>query len=311
MDGKKITTENYTNLYYKSVLSIGLSEDEVSEPYKTIELTAQNFTINPILAYGVIDHEERKIGHIAYSSFVYRNTTSLLQLNNVFQKLKEEGIEELILDLRYNSGGYMLAVKRLCSLIAPESVVESEEILIHKRWNDVYQEKYADIPEQLEERFDKTVPADSRLNLSRLWVITGKETASASELLISALSPYMEVNVIGVPTVGKNMGGITFTPTESDLQGWNITLISLLYTNSRCESVRGGIQPKEYIPEPFPHRYELDDVNDPLLAATLALIPGKTPVALKSRSMSVEKYNRIIPEKASSVVIFEDHITSF
>ena len=311
MDGKKITTENYTNLYYKSVLSIWLSEDEVSEPYKTIELTAQNFTINPILAYGVIDHEERKIGHIAYSSFVYRNTTSLLQLNNVFQKLKEEGIEELILDLRYNSGGYMLAVKRLCSLIAPESVVESEEILIHKRWNDVYQEKYADIPEQLEERFDKTVPADSRLNLSRLWVITGKETASASELLISALSPYMEVNVIGVPTVGKNMGGITFTPTESDLQGWNITLISLLYTNSRCESVRGGIQPKEYIPEPFPHRYELDDVNDPLLAATLALIPGKTPVALKSRSMSVEKYNRIIPEKASSVVIFEDHITSF
>lgn len=309
MNGKKITTENYTDLYYSSSLSIGLSENETAEPYKTLELTAQNMAINPVLEYGIITHQERNIGYVAYSSFVYRNTTSLLQLNNVFKELKEKGIEELILDLRYNTGGYMLAVKRLCSLIAPEEVVESEELLIHKRWNDVYQAKYAEMPEQLEEHFDKTVPEASRLNLPRLWVITSKVTASASELLISALSPYMEVHVIGETTVGKNMGGITFTPTESDLQGWNITLISLLYTNSRGESVRGGIRPEVHMAETFPHQHELGDPNEPLLAATLAQIPGKTPSLLKARSMSPERYNQIIPErvKAASVVVFENH----
>ena len=167
-----IRDRNYTDLYYSSSLSIGLSENETAEPYKTLELTAQNMAINPVLEYGIITHQERNIGYVAYSSFVYRNTTSLLQLNNVFKELKEKGIEELILDLRYNTGGYMLAVKRLCSLIAPEEVVESEEVLIHKRWNDAYQAKYAEMPEQLEEHFDKTVPEASRLNLPRLWVIT-------------------------------------------------------------------------------------------------------------------------------------------
>ncbi|WP_018338947.1 MULTISPECIES: S41 family peptidase [Butyricimonas] len=308
MNGKKITTENYTDLYYNNTLSIGLSEDEMSEPYKTLELTAQNFTINPILEYGVITHDERKVGYVAYSNFVYRNATSLLQLNDVFQKLKEQGIEELILDLRYNTGGYMLAVKRLCSLIAPEEVVESEEILIHKRWNDAYQKKYADTPEMMEERFDKTVPTDARLNLPRLWVITSKVTASASELLISALSPYMEVHVIGETTVGKNMGGITFTPPENDLQGWNISLISLLYTNSEGRSVRNGIVPEIPVAETFPHRESLGDPKEPLLAVVLEMIPGKIEATMPARSMSTSKYRQIIPErvKANSVVLFEN-----
>ena len=281
MNGKKITTENYT---------------------------AQNFTINPILEYGVITHDERKVGYVAYSNFVYRNATSLLQLNDVFQKLKEQGIEELILDLRYNTGGYMLAVKRLCSLIAPEEVVESEEILIHKRWNDAYQKKYADTPEMMEERFDKTVPTDARLNLPRLWVITSKVTASASELLISALSPYMEVHVIGETTVGKNMGGITFTPPENDLQGWNISLISLLYTNSEGRSVRNGIVPEIPVAETFPHRESLGDPKEPLLAVVLEMIPGKIEATMPARSMSTSKYRQIIPErvKANSVVLFEN-----
>lgn len=313
MNGEKITTENYTDLYYNRTLSVGLSEDEKSEPYQTLELTAQNYTIDPILEYGVITRDERKIGYVAYSNFVYRNTTSLLQLNNVFQSLKEKEVEELILDLRYNTGGYMLAVKRLCSLIAPEDAVEGEKILIHKRWNDAYQEKYADTPEMLEERFDKTVSPDARLHLPRLWVITGKVTASASELLISALSPYMKVHVIGETTVGKNMGGITFTPPENDLQGWNISLISLLYTNSEGRSVQNGIQPELYLAETFPHRENLGDPKEPLLTATLDLIDRTTNTEnVKtnplSRNVSVQKYRQIIPErvKAHSVVLFEN-----
>lgn len=236
-----------------------------------------------------------------YTDFVFRGNTSLVQLNHVFQTLKSANIDEFILDLRYNQGGYIFAVKQLCSLLAPEEVVENEELLIHKSWNKAYQEKYADDPTRLEEHFDKTVPLDSRLNLKRLWVITSKVTASAAEMLISALSPYMEVNVVGDITMGKNMGGIIYTPNDKDLQNWNIMLISTEYRNSRGESVKGGIPPMFPILEQFHHQYQLGDKEEPLLAATLQLITQDaiaTPVmnSRSSRSLDTGTPRRIIPK---------------
>ena len=180
---------------------------------------------------------------------------------------------------------------------------------MYKNWNRVYQQKYTDDPAKLEERFDKTVPETSRLNLKRLWVITSKVTASAAEMLISALSPYMEVNTVGDVTMGKNMGGIIYTPEEKDLQGWNIMLISTEYTNSRNESVMGGLVPKYPMLEQFHHQYQLGDPQEPLLATTLQLISRK-PVATPnrmSRSVSEEgKLQRVIPPfvQAKSVLIF-------
>ena len=120
MNGERITTENYTNLYYASQLSLGLSNDEVSEPYETKKLTAQTYTIDPVLDYGLIPLENQTIGYMIYTDFVFRGNTSLAQLNNVFQTLKSANIDEFILDLRYNQGGYIFAVKQLCSLLAPE-----------------------------------------------------------------------------------------------------------------------------------------------------------------------------------------------
>ena len=127
-------------------------------------------------------------------------------------------------------------------------------------------------------------------------------------MLISALSPYMEVNVVGDITMGKNMGGIIYTPDEKDLQGWNIMLISTEYTNCRGKSVKGGIIPMYSIQEQFHHQYQLGDVKEPLLAATLQLISRK-PVAIPnklSRSSSEGKLQRIIPPfvQAKSILLF-------
>lgn len=104
------------------------------------------------------------------------------------------------------------------------------------------------------------------------------------------------------------MGGITFTPPENDLQGWNISLISLLYTNSEGRSVRNGIVPEIPVAETFPHRESLGDPKEPLLAVVLEMIPGKIEATMPARSMSTSKYRQIIPErvKANSVVLFEN-----
>ena len=295
INGERITTENYTNLYYASRLSISLSEDEISEPYATKELISQTYMIDPILDYGLIPVEDQRIGYLIYTDFIYHGTSSLQQLNNAFQALKAENIDEFILDLRYNQGGYIFAVRQLCSLLAPEEAVENEELLIHKIWNNTYQAKYTDTPSQLEERFDKSVPVD----LKRVWVITSNLTASAAEMLISALSPYMEVNVIGDTTMGKNMGGIIYTPNDKDLQDWNIMLISTEYRNSLGESVKDGIPPMFSISEQFHHQHQLGDKEEPLLAATLQLITQNTPPVVNnpsSRSHNLKTPRRIIPK---------------
>lgn len=314
MNGEKITTKNYTDLYYASPLSIGLSNSKDEEPYKTVDLVAQSHVVDPIPTYGLIPLGDKTIGYILYTSFVYRGVPSLNQLTKTLRELKENNIDELILDLRYNSGGYMLAAKHLCSLLAPEEVVRQEEVMIRKRWNNAYQNKYANDPEKLEERFDIAVPEAAHLDLPRLWVITSRVTASASELLISTLSAYMPVIVVGEKTVGKNMGGITFTPTESDLKDWNITLISIQYTNSNGESVAGGIHPHYMIQEPFHHQYDLGDPKESVLAATLQMIEGKTPEqdnkpVLRSRiaNQPTNEYKRVVPESEQnrSILIFE------
>lgn len=308
LNGERITTANYTDLYYAGKLSIGLSADELSEPYETKELTAQTYLVDPVLDFGIIPWDNKQVGYMAYTNFVYRSPASLNQLNSVFQKLKTEKIDEFILDLRYNQGGYIFPVKQLCSLIAPEEIVNAEELLVHKHWNRIYQQKYANDPSKLEERFDKTTPEMSRLNLKRLWIITSKVTASAAEMLISALSPYMEVNVIGDITMGKNMGGIIYTPDEKDLQEWNIMLISTEYTNCRGESVIGGIKPMYFIQEQFHHQHQLGDPQEPLLASALQLI-SREPVTASNRinrSNSEGKLQRIIPPfvQAKSLLLF-------
>ena len=132
-------------------------------------------------------------------------------------------------------------------------------------------------------------------------MITSKVTASAAEMLISALSPYMEVNVVGDITMGKNMGGIIYTPNDKDLQNWNIMLISTEYRNNRGESVKGGIPPMFPILEQFHHQHQLGDKEEPLLAATLQLITQDaiaTPVmnSRSSRSLDTGTPRRIIPK---------------
>lgn len=297
MNGSKLTASNFTDLYYANNLSVGISNTIYADPSKTITLTAQKTEINPILFDNVYTVAGKQIGYMVYTDFADKNGVSLNQLDDVFQKFKSKNVTEFILDLRYNPGGYNTAARHLCSLFAPEADVNGEKQIISKIWNTKYQKLYSGNTTLLEEHFDKTVPSTSRLGLNRLYVLTSRHTASASEMLISGLSPYMEVNMIGDTTTGKNMGGITFTPEETDLKEWNITLITLEYKNSRGESVKGGIIPKrEYLlREQIPHRNTLGDVTEPLLAKALGLIGNQR--SFRAATVDTPTMKQLFPKK--------------
>lgn len=141
-----------------------------------------------------------RIGYFYYSGF-----ETEADITDVILKMK--GVEELILDVRNNPGGYVATCIYLSSLIAPKEV--RGKLFCSYRYNErisrINEEKTGD--KYTYSYFkDDALTANRSLSLKRLYVLTGPRSASASELLINCLRPYMPVIVIGTSTTGKDVG---------------------------------------------------------------------------------------------------------
>ncbi len=128
--------------------------------------------------YKVIEAEGHKIGYLVYLQFITSyNTTSL---NLAMEYFRDNQITDLVLDLRYNPGGFTTAAQYLTSSIAPQGVVDNSSVLVTYQWNDKYQAYWVSNSrqDQLAINFNPAVPV--KLGLSKLYVLTGSGTASAS-----------------------------------------------------------------------------------------------------------------------------------
>jgi C-terminal processing protease CtpA/Prc len=122
----------------------------------------------------------------------------------------------------------------------------------------------------------------NRLQLNRVYVLTTKSTASASELIINCLKPYVEVIQIGDKTTGKNVGSITLydSPTfaKSDVNPnhkYAMQPIVLKIVNKNgFGDYTNGITPTTTLPESFSNLGVLGDVNEPLLQEAINQIIG-------------------------------------
>lgn len=156
-------------------------------------------TMNSILRLDTLMVNNRVVGHLVLKSFIEPTIT---ELSNAFEYLYNVGAEELILDLRYNSGGRMDVTTQLASLIAKESMVGQP--FIRSTYNDKNPSRnsvYA-----FQGTNSSEVPVPVQLDLDRLIVLTSKQTASASEAIINGLDPYLNVVLIGDDTYGKPVG---------------------------------------------------------------------------------------------------------
>jgi C-terminal processing protease CtpA/Prc len=154
-------------------------------------------TIPTVSLTRTLNVDGRRVGYIFFRNFV---EPSAAALDAAFAELRAAGATELVLDLRYNGGGLVSVAQHLASLIGGAQT--AGQVFVRYVHNDRNSQR------DNTARFETAAQA---LSLSRLIVITTRASASASELVINALRPFIPVVVVGDRTYGKPVGQYGFT----------------------------------------------------------------------------------------------------
>jgi C-terminal processing protease CtpA/Prc len=152
-----------------------------------------SFAINSVTAYDVLDLPSGKTGYLCFKSFI---DPSIDELNEAFDFFKANNVTDLIIDLRYNLGGDMAVAQHLASLVM--EAADTTKICYKLNYNQTVSAEWNETV-----NFSKT---DSPLGLDRAVFITTRSTASASEVVINSLKPYIPVSLVGDTTFGKPVG---------------------------------------------------------------------------------------------------------
>ncbi len=292
VDGIELTESNYIDLLFgeNDTYTLNMANYETDTFVangKNVELTKQeNFQENPIYVSNMIETNGQKIGYIFYRRFL---TDYNDELNNTIGALKSQGITDLVLDLRYNPGGFVSSAIQLSSMIFGTN---TDELFYRRRFNPKLQEVYGS---SAEDNFvDQTTSGMSinTLNLNRVYILTTNRSASASELVINCLDPYMEVIQVGTTTTGKNEFSVTLVddPGRDGLpfvytaaresfinpdNSWAIQAIIGRGENSAGFSdYTDGLVPEIELAEDILNLGILGDLNEPLLARAIEDITG-------------------------------------
>ncbi|MBK1439007.1 hypothetical protein JHJ32_03315 [Parapedobacter sp. ISTM3] len=187
----------------------------------SVNLNRGNYQLQPILAHQVYDAGSKKVGYFAFDIFISTlnargNPTYVKgQLDQLMAEFEESGIRELIVDLRYNGGGAVITAEYLSNLLAPAAV--GHQLMYSNQTNDGLDAFLRAEGVSLDfspVHFNKP----NALNLERIYFLVTEGTASASELLINNLKPYMDVKLIGEhATYGKPVGYFNWNILGVDL----------------------------------------------------------------------------------------------
>ena len=137
-----------------------------------------------------------------------------------------------------------------------------------------------------------------KLGLSDIHIITGQGTASAPELAIEGLKPYMNVTTVGETTYGKYTASITMKPeyfyedpnTYKDFENWAVQPIVLKYANSQgVTDFKEGIFPDIPVVDDLSSPFQLGDKREPMLKAAIDNIVGGEIVATKKSASSMDR----------------------
>jgi carboxyl-terminal processing protease len=261
----------------------------------------------------------KTVGYLVYNFFSPGLDTTAAydkQVDAVFSKFKASGVNELVLDLRFNGGGAISSAINLASEIVPN--YNSSKVFVNFQYNSTVQAQIIADPSLgqsylINHFISKTGNIGN--NLSRLFILTSGGTASASELIINGLKPYVPVVLVGDTTYGKNVASITITDTDSTSNKWGLQPIVLKLTNSLGQSdYTKGFAPDYLNLDNSFYLRPLGDIQEPLLNKALLVITNNTlkqaqtlksmasksigsPVTLDSRKSSMYITQKQLPIK--------------
>jgi carboxyl-terminal processing protease len=310
VNGEKLTINNYKNLLFSNTdYSINLADYNSGNPISngtSIPLTKSEYTENPVLITKTISSGSKKIGYIMYNSFT-SNFDS--QLNAAFLTLKNEAITDLVIDFRYNGGGSVASALYLSSMITGQF---KGQLFSKQFWNNKI--KFSN-PEQLEDHFTDQIDTGGlqesihSLSLDKVHIITTGSSASASELVINGLKPYIDVITIGTKTHGKYVGSITLYDSpqlynKEDINinhNWAMQPIVLEIKNKLNTNDKDGFDADILLAEDFSDLGVLGEVSDPLLNRAITYITtglkGKYQV---NENQFIEFFNSKLAQPASN-----------
>ena len=339
INGQQITTKNYStlmNTLYDSATSVGLtfssSQGGVFVDKAAITLNkVTDYKENPVYLDTVYTIKNKKIGYLVYNFFTNDagdNTLKYdLDLNNSIGMFKQENISELIVDLRYNHGGMMTSAVNMASMLVPN--LAANMVFSYTNYNgnltkyfnsDEFKSQSSGNPfmNNFALTINVTVPGTKSVpiqnignNLQRIFFLTGTGTASASEMVINGLKPFLPCVLIGDTTVGKNVGSILINDEKNAKNQWAFMPIILKYFNKDNKSdFTNGFAPDFKVKDDY--SYSLGDTREALLAKAISQISGVAAVVpYKAPSARIQLGSAINRSRNNNYLVVKKEFSSY
>ncbi|MBO4465617.1 MAG: hypothetical protein J5748_02945 [Bacteroidales bacterium] len=300
INGSPIPAESYKEIVKKQLLgsascTLGLHDG------RTVTMEAVEMYCDPVHITKVFDCGGKKVGYLHFTAFTLNARADLIKACTA---LKAKGISELILDLRYNGGGYVETEELLASMLAPSAIVDAGDVFMTEIYNSLLTAAWGEDEgvSHFRNKFQigsaTTSTAEANLGISKLYVIMTGDSASASEALVCGLKPLMDVEIVGEQSYGKYCSGLIIEGADwynnykkslstSDYKNgvkyaanWGIYVMIGRYAdrdgNTPC--MPDGFAPDHFVADnPF-DGHQLGDPDESMLKAALTLAGYPYPV---------------------------------
>lgn len=302
VNGNQLNISNYKELLLSNASSytIGLAtinnNNIISKTGNSISLTNTELTEQSVHLSKVIQHEGKKVGYVMYNSF---STAQDDALKTTFANLAAAAIDELVVDLRYNRGGAISTAQLLAGLIAGEY---ADKIFGKLIYNEKLSANNTDV---------NITNSNINLGLSRVFFLTTENSASASEMTINGLKPYLNVVQVGDKTEGKDVGSNPFYDYIDNNRTINpnhkYLMLPITFKNYNSEGVGDyseGLMPNISIAETLSNMGVLGDVEEPILKKALEYISGQTSGSISIDSNSLPASFVALQTEAGRTIYF-------
>jgi carboxyl-terminal processing protease len=251
---------------------------------RTVSVTSsQSIIVTPVALTKTFTIGTQTVGYLVLNSFSVDSAE--LQLANAVTQLKAANIKELVLDLRYNGGGYLDISNQLAWMIGDSTLAgKVYERTVCNDKNPFSICNTSDLFQQTSMGFSLTSgQALPQLGMKRVFVLTSASTCSASESVINGLAPFMQVIRIGSTTCGKPYGFFYLSNC-----GTSYAAMQFKGANSvGFGDYADGFAPTCTVADDLSK--QRGDASEGMLAAALGYVQNGACSAPSSKSMALQK----------------------